>query len=105
MPLFDIIFVALFVAAWAILGLLAWTVASVATRGNAGIGMLPVAMAVGVVAGLAVPFLGATGGGGIWLSMVAAFALPSLLLAARRVRLSASRPRDRNQFTAHGNAE
>jgi hypothetical protein len=86
---FDQIFVILFVTGWALCGLLAWLAASVLTRGHAGLVMLPASMATSVLFALLVPFLGATGVGGIWLSFVAAVAAPSLLLAARRFALYA----------------
>lgn len=105
MPLFDIIFVALFVAAWMTLGLLPWTAASVFTRGNAGVPMLPVCIAAAVLAGLMVPFLGMTGAGGIWVSMLAALVLPSLLLVARRFKLSTAQAHREQHASSHGKAE
>jgi hypothetical protein len=84
---FDQIFVTLFVTGWALCGLFAWLAASVLTRGHAGLVMLPASMATAVLFALLVPFLGATGVGGIWLSFVVAVVAPSLLLAARRFAL------------------
>lgn len=82
----------LFVSAWLILGFLPWLAFSVATRGHAGLGMLPLCLLAAVVAGLAVPVLGKDDGDGIWLSMVAALVAPALLMAARRFALPARHP-------------
>jgi hypothetical protein len=84
---FEQIFVALFVTGWALCGLFAWLAASVLTRGHAGLVMLPASMATAVLFALLVPFLGATGVRGIWLSFVVATVAPSLLMAARRFAL------------------
>jgi hypothetical protein len=91
---FAAIFITLFVAAWLILGFFPWLALSVATRGNAGLGMLPLSMLTGVVAGLSVPLLGKDDGEGIWISMIAALVAPCLLLAVRRFSLMGhSQPR------------
>lgn len=87
--MFTLIFVGLFVAAWLFLGLVPWLAMSVATRGNAGLVNLPLSLFAGVVGGLAVPLLGKDDAAGIWLSMVAALAVPSVLLVARRLSLGA----------------
>ncbi len=87
--MFTLIFVSLFVAAWMLMGLIPWMVLSVATRGNAGLVNLPLCLFAGVVGGLAVPVLGKDDAAGIWLSMLAAVCVPSLLLAARRLSLTA----------------
>lgn len=87
--MFTLIFVGLFVSAWLLVGLMPWLVVSVATRGNAGLGNLPLSMFAGLVGGLAVPVLGKDDLAGIWLSMAAAAIVPSLLLAARRMSLGA----------------
>ena len=87
--LFDAIFLSLFFSGWLICGFIPWLVVSVATRGEAGLAYLPLSMFAGVVAGLAIPVLGADGSKGIWLSFVAALSVPSLLLAARRFSLHA----------------
>jgi hypothetical protein len=86
---FTLIFIGLFASAWLLLGLAPWLVVSVATRGNAGLGNLPLCMFAGLVGGLAVPLLGKDDLAGIWLSMAAAVVVPSLLLAARRMSLGA----------------
>lgn len=91
--MFAAIFISLFVAAWLILGFLPWLVLSVATRGNAGLGMLPLSMLAGLVAGLSVPLLGKDDGAGIWISLIAAFLAPCFLLAARRFSLMSQSPR------------
>lgn len=87
--LFDAIFLSLFLSGWLFCGFIPWLVVSVATRGEAGLAYLPLSMFAGVVAGLAVPVLGADGWNGIWLSFVAACFVPGLLLAARRFSLHA----------------
>lgn len=89
--MFTAIFVAVFVGAWAICGAGAWLVAAVATRGNAGLGMLPVAMATGIVAGLAVPLLARDDGVGLAMSLAGAVAMPAALLGARFFARPASR--------------
>lgn len=85
--MFTLIFISLFVSAWLLLGLMPWLVLSVATRGNAGLGNLPLCMFAGLVGGLAVPLLGKDDLAGVWLSMAAAVLVPALLLAARRMSL------------------
>lgn len=81
--MFTAIFLGLYVAAWLVLGFLPWLSWSVATRGRAGLTNLPLCLFAAVVAGLAVPLLGATGGAGLLASMAAAFLVPFALLAAR----------------------
>lgn len=83
--MFTLIFVSLFLVAWLFLAFVPWLVLSVATRGNAGLGNLPLCLFTGVVAALAIPVLGMEDERGIWLSMAAAFVAPSLLLAVRRM--------------------
>lgn len=90
--LFEIIFVSVFVFAWLICGFAPWLVNSVATRGQAGLGNLPLCLLAAVVAGTALPALGANGLSGIWMSLVAAVAVPSLLLAFRRIALRRPAP-------------
>ncbi len=85
--MYTLIFLTLFIGGWLVCGFLPWLVISVATRGNAGLLNLPLAMFAGVVAGLAVPVLGADDASGIWWSFVAALVVPSVLLAARRFSL------------------
>lgn len=93
--LFELIFVSLFVAAWLICGFVPWLALSVRTRGGAGLVNLPLCLFAAVVAGLAAPLLGMTGVLGIWISVAAAVAVPSLLLGLRRLSLhdSPSTPR------------
>lgn len=105
MPLFDIIFVSLFVAGWAMTGVVPWLAFSVATKGNAGLGWLPLSMAIAVVAGLLVPFLGFTDGKGIVLSFVAALIVPAAFMAARRFARPALREASARHATAHGNGD
>lgn len=78
------IFVTLYLFAWAFLALLPWLGLSVATKGRAGLWLLPLCLFSGIVAALAVPFAGATGWGGLWGSLAAAFLAPAGLLAASR---------------------
>lgn len=93
--LFEFIFVSLFVVAWLICGFVPWLALSVCTRGGAGLINLPLCLFAAVVAGLAVPLLGVTGVPGVWISVGAAVAVPSLLLGLRRLSLhdSTSTPR------------
>jgi hypothetical protein len=85
--LFNAIFLTIFFAAWALCGFLPWFVLSVATRGNAGLRMLPLCVFAGIVAGPAVPLLGLDNGTGIWVSLVAALVVPTGLLVIRRFSL------------------
>ena len=82
--LFELIFVSIYVVVWLICGFVPWLVLSVATRGGAGLLNLPLCLFAAVVAGVAVPVFGANGFAGIWISLVAAIAVPSLLLTVRR---------------------
>lgn len=90
--LYDAIFVSLYVSGWLICAFLPWLALSVATRGHAGLAYLPLCLFVGVVAGLAVPVFGLTDALGFWLSFVVAFAVPTLILAARRFSLGGREP-------------
>ncbi|MGH2632081.1 MAG: hypothetical protein ACRDG3_01610 [Tepidiformaceae bacterium] len=85
--LYDAIFVSLYILGWLICAFIPWLTLSVATRGHAGLTYLPLCLFVGVVAGVAVPVFGLTNVLGLWLSFAAAFAVPTLLLAARRFSL------------------
>jgi hypothetical protein len=91
--LFDAIFVSLFVAGWLFCGLVPWLIVSIATHGHAGLVYLPLCLFTAVVAGLAVPILGATDSTGLWVSFAVALVAPSLLLAARRFSLGAAHER------------
>jgi hypothetical protein len=82
--LFGILALTVLMAGWVTAGTFAWLAVSVATRGNAGLGMLPLAWFCAVVAALIVPMLGFTGGGGLASSFVVAFFAPLALLGARR---------------------
>lgn len=90
--MFTLIFGSAFVMAWLICGFVPWLALSVATRGHAGLGQLPLCLFAGLVAGLAVPILGMNGRNGIWLSFLTATAVPILLLVARRLSLAAHAP-------------
>lgn len=85
--LFTAIFLTLFITGWMIVGGIPWLILSVKTRGSAGLWYLPLSMLTGVVGGVAVPLLWLDNGTGIWVSFIAAFVMPSLLLAARRLSL------------------
>ncbi len=85
--LFDLIFLSIFVVAWLICGFAPWLVLSIATRGEAGLINLPLCLFAAVVAGFAVPVFGANGVAGLWISLLAAVAVPSILLALRRFSL------------------
>ena len=84
MALFGILAMTVLLTGWLAMGTLAWLVVSVATRGNAGLEMLPLAWFSSVVAALAVPILGFTGGGGLLSSFFVAFLTPLLLMTVRR---------------------
>jgi uncharacterized membrane protein len=69
--LFDAIFLTAFLAGWLVCGFVPWLVASIFTRGRAGLGMIPACLFTAVVAALAVPVLGKDDAQGIWLSFLA----------------------------------
>lgn len=81
--MYTFIFVSVMVAAWSLLGFLPWLAWSVITRGRAGLSNIPLCMFSALVAGLAVPLLGKDDVAGMWLSALAALAVPTLLLAIR----------------------
>jgi hypothetical protein len=85
--LYDAIFISVYVVGWLICAFVPWLVLSVASRGHAGLIYLPLCLFVGVVAGFAVPIFGLTNALGLWLSFVAAFAVPALLLGLRQFSL------------------
>jgi hypothetical protein len=93
---FTAIFLSLIVAAWLFLAFIPWLAWSVATRGNAGLGMLPLCLLAGVVAGLAVPLLGLNDEWGLLWSAAACVVASAGLLAARRLAAKAGdgQPRD-----------
>ena len=82
--LFDFIFLSLFLLGWLVCAFLPWLTLSVATRGDAGLGYLPLCLFAGVVAAVAVPVLGLDDSRGLVLSFVAAAAVPAVLLAVAR---------------------
>jgi hypothetical protein len=82
--LFDLIFLSLFLLGWLSCAFVPWLVLSVATRGDAGLGYLPLCLFAGVVAAIAVPVLGVDDTRGLALSFVAALVAPVLLLGAAR---------------------
>ncbi len=90
--LFPIIFLSLFLLGWLVCAFLPWLAVSVATRGNAGLGMLPLCLFTGVVAALAVPWLVNDGWPGVWMSFAAAFLGSAGLMAVRRMALPALTP-------------
>ncbi len=85
--MYTAIFVSLYIAGWLICAFVPWLALSVATRGNAGLGILPLCLFAGVVAALAVPVFGLTGVTGFWLSFLIAALVPAVLLALRRFSL------------------
>lgn len=82
--LFTAIFLGALLFGWSVCAFAPWLALSVATRGNAGLGNLPLCLFAGIVCALAVPLLGMDDVRGLWLSFVVAVVAPSLLLAARR---------------------
>ncbi|GAB4320452.1 MAG: hypothetical protein Kow0010_00240 [Dehalococcoidia bacterium] len=89
--LFELIFISLYLAGWLACGFAPWLAASVATRGHAGLHMLPVCLFGGVVGGLAVPILIRQDLAGLVMSFAAAVLVPAGLMAAQRIALSARR--------------
>ncbi|MFQ5380884.1 MAG: hypothetical protein ACE5EF_04575 [Dehalococcoidia bacterium] len=96
--MFTLIFAGLFLSVWVVCGALVWLAASVLTRGEAGLLTLPLAMIAGPIGGLAVPLLVREDEIGIWLSILAAIALPGLIVWARVFQRRLPR-------SARGNAE
>lgn len=90
MVTFENIFVTLFLFSWVVCGAMAWLVYSVAARGHAGLVLLPLSMATGILGGIAVPLLLRDDAWGVPLSLVAAFILPGVLLAIRWYSLGAA---------------
>ena len=82
--LFTLVFASIFVAGWSACGPVAWLVASVVSRGKAGLVFLPLAIFTANVAALTVPLVGFDGKGGLMASFGAALAAPAVLLAIRR---------------------
>lgn len=65
-------FVVFIFAVWCFLGLMAWAAAAVVTRGRGALPALPLALAAGCAAGVAVPVLGARDLAGLFVSLFAA---------------------------------
>lgn len=86
--LFTLIFLGLLVAGWLICAYIPWVIASLLTRGHAGMAMLPLCLFAGLVAAVAVPLLGADGVAGLWVSFALAALTPAALLAAHRAAQS-----------------
>ncbi|GIW12679.1 MAG: hypothetical protein KatS3mg062_0118 [Tepidiforma sp.] len=82
--MYTAVFVSIYLVVWGTLAFLPWLGVSVATRGRAGLWNLPLCLASGIIAALAVPFTGATGWYGLWGSLAAAFFVPLTLLLVRR---------------------
>ncbi len=83
--IFDVIFLTAFVAGWLGCAYLPWLALSVATRGEAGLGALPLGLFTGLVAALAVPVFGLDNGLGLGLSFLAAFGASAFMLGVRRL--------------------
>jgi hypothetical protein len=87
---FEIIALSLLVAGWLVCAYVPWLVLSIATRGNAGLAMLPLCLGAGLTA--AVPLFGVQDVRGLAGSFVVAAAVPAGLLTARRFALGATPP-------------
>lgn len=92
--MFTLIFVTLYLLGWTVCGVAPWLAASVATRGRAGLEMLPLCVFAAMTAGLLVPFVLRDDGMGLFLSFVAAVAFATALMVARL--LARSLPRGEN---------
>ncbi|HJP40612.1 MAG TPA: hypothetical protein QGF35_02775 [Dehalococcoidia bacterium] len=97
--MFTAIFVSLFVVVWLLCGALTWLSVSFWTRGGAGLWMLPLCMVSAVTGGLAIPLLVRDDGIGIWMSIAAAFLLPSALMSARYLARAPITGNDRVEST------
>jgi len=69
-----VLFVLLFLGAWAFLGLLAWAAVAVARRGDGALLALPVSLAAACASGVSLPVIGLTDATGFFLSLPAAAA-------------------------------
>lgn len=94
--LFEAIFLTLFFAGWLGCAFLPWLALSVATKGEAGLAVLPLCLLAGTVAALLVPILGLENTTGLWLSFLAAFLASAAALAARRFAQQVPRETTRN---------
>jgi hypothetical protein len=97
---FDLIFLTLIIGGWLIAATFPWFVLSIATRGRAGLGMLPLCAFAGVVGAFAVPILGADDGNGLKLSFAVAIMVSTVLLALRRFSLGAPQSEARRRIAA-----
>jgi hypothetical protein len=91
--LFVLIFLGAELAGWALCAYLPWLVVSIATHGEAGLGMLALCLFAGVVCAIAVPVLGAQDKVGLWISFPVAAGVSALLLTLRRLTLPVHTPR------------
>lgn len=103
--MYGVIFLSLFVTGWLLCGLIPWVAYSVATRGRAGMAMLPLCLFAAVVAGIATPVLGLDDELGLGLSFAFATLGSSVLLAARRFALAGQGPGPLQQPTSGPTAE
>jgi hypothetical protein len=87
----DIIFLALLLSIWAILGLIPWLVLAVRRRGRGVLIALPLAIAGGIGGGVLVPAMGLRDVPALILS-VGASLLGGLALSLLGLRLSRCRP-------------
>src|SRR5574341_2360438 len=69
-----VLFVVLFFAVWAFMGLLIWASVAVLRRGDGAIFALPLSLAGACAAGVALPLAGLDDGAGLLLSLVTAMA-------------------------------
>src|SRR5574341_244768 len=69
-----VLFVVLFFAAWAFMGLIVWASVAVVRRGDGAIFALPVSLAAACAFGVSLPLAGLNDGDGFLLSLVAAMA-------------------------------
>jgi len=82
--LFDLIFLGLFLLGWLLCAYVPWVTLSIATKGNAGMVLLPLCLFTGVVAAMAVPVMGFDGPNGLKASFVAAFLGSAAMLGIGR---------------------
>lgn len=80
-------FIVFFFAVWCFLGLMAWAIAAVITRGRGALPALPLALAAAAAAGVAVPLLGARDVAGFFASLGAAL-LAAAVASAAGIRLA-----------------
>jgi hypothetical protein len=96
-PEARLLFLLLFLFAWCVLGLIPWTVTTVASRGRGALITLPLSIGAACAAGILVPVLGLRDSTGVVLSMLAALVASAIVsvVAYRVIERVNPRPEER----------